>query len=263
MTFRLLTASLAFALAFPLHANAQTPEERGLEIARTADARGDGFGDFQADMRMVLITKRGDQAERELRVKTLEGKGDEGDKSLTIFDTPRDVRGTAMLTFSYKTKDDDQWLYLPALRRVKTIASRNKSGPFMGSEFSFEDMRGQEVEKYTYKYLRDEACGELTCYVMERYPTDEHSGYTKMVVWLDKAEYRTWKVDYYDRRGSLLKTLEASDFSQYQDKFWQPAKMSMVNHQTGKATDLFWSNYQYDTGLSEADFNQNSLKRAR
>ncbi|MED5240282.1 MAG: outer membrane lipoprotein-sorting protein [Pseudomonadota bacterium] len=264
MTSRLLTAGLALAIAFPFSAIAQTPEEKGLEIAREADARGEGFGDFQADMKMVLITQRGDTAERELRVKTLEGKGDdEGDKSLTIFDTPRDVRGTAMLTFSYKTKDDDQWLYLPALRRVKTIASRNKSGPFMGSEFSFEDMRGQEVEKYTYKYLREEACGELTCYVMERYPTDKHSGYTKMVVWLDKDEYRTWKVDYYDRRGSLLKTLESSDFSQYKDKFWQPAKMSMVNHQTGKATDLFWSNYQYDTGLSEADFNKNSLKRAR
>ena len=264
MTSRLLTAGLTLALSVPLFAVAQTPEEKGLDIAREADSRAEGFGDFQADMKMVLITQRGDQAERELRVKTLEGKGEEeGDKSLTIFDTPRDVRGTAMLTFSYKTKDDDQWLYLPALRRVKTIASRNKSGPFMGSEFSFEDMRGQEVEKYTYKYLRDEACGELTCYVMERYPADEHSGYTKMVVWLDQAEYRTWKVDYYDRRGSLLKTLQASDFSQYQDKFWQPAKMSMVNHQTGKATDLFWSNYQYNTGMSEADFNQNSLKRAR
>ena len=160
MKVRLLLAGLALACAVPV-LHAQTPEEKGLEIAREADRRGAGFGDFQADMRMVLITGRGDTSERELRVSTLEGTGEEGDKSLTIFDTPRDVRGTALLTYSYKTRDDDQWLYLPALRRVKTIASRNKSGPFMGSEFSFEDMRGQEVEKYTYKYLRDEACGEL------------------------------------------------------------------------------------------------------
>jgi hypothetical protein len=119
------------------------------------------------------------------------------------------------------------------------------------------------VEKYTYKYLRDEACGELTCFVMERYPTDENSGYTKQVAWIDQQEYRTWKVDYYDRKESLLKTLTMSDFAQYQDRFWQPGKMAMVNHQTGKATDLFWSNYRYDTDLTEADFNQNSLKRAR
>ena len=152
MNARLLPAALLMALAAPA-VLAQTPEEKGLEIAREADSRGEGFGDFQADMKMVLISKSGQTSDRELRVKTLEGTGEEeGDKSLTIFDTPRDVRGTAMLTFSYKTRDDDQWLYLPALRRVKTIASRNKSGPFMGSEFSFEDMRGQEVEKYTYKY---------------------------------------------------------------------------------------------------------------
>lgn len=263
MNVRLLPAALLMALAAPA-VLAQTPEEKGLEIAREADSRGEGFGDFQADMKMVLISKSGQTSDRELRVKTLEGTGEEeGDKSLTIFDTPRDVRGTAMLTFSYKTRDDDQWLYLPALRRVKTIASRNKSGPFMGSEFSFEDMRGQEVEKYTYKYLRDEPCGELTCFVVERYPQDEDSGYTRQVSWIDQQEYRTWKVDYYDRKKSLLKTLTASDFSQYQDKFWQPAKMSMVNHQTGKSTDLFWSNYRYDTGLSESDFNKNSLKRAR
>ena len=262
MKVRLLLAGLALACAVPV-LHAQTLEEKGLEIAREADRRGEGFGDFQADMRMVLITQRGDTSERELRVSTLEGTGEEGDKSLTIFDTPRDVRGTALLTYSYKTGDDDQWLYLPALRRVKTIASRNKSGPFMGSEFSFEDMRGQEVEKYTYKYLRDEPCSELTCFVMERYPTDENSGYTKQIAWIDQKEYRTWKVEYYDRKESHLKTLTMSDFARYQDKFWQPGKMAMVNHQTGKATDLFWSNYRYDTGLSEADFNQNSLKRAR
>ena len=176
MKVRLLLAGLTLACAVPV-LHAQTPEEKGLEIAREADRRGEGFGDFQANMRMVLITKRGDTSERELRVSTLEASSEEeGDKSLTIFDTPRDVRGTALLTYSYKTRDDDQWLYLPALRRVKTIASRNKSGPFMGSEFSFEDMRGQEVEKYTYKYLRDEPCGELTCFVMERYRRAEHAG---------------------------------------------------------------------------------------
>lgn len=266
----LKTLSLAMLALLPLTSPAlaesaeQKPEEKGLEIAREADARGEGFGDFQAAMRMVLISKRGDTSERELRVMTLEGTGDtEGDKSLTIFDTPRDVRGTALLTWSYKTQDDDQWLYLPALRRVKTIASRNQSGSFMGSEFAFEDMRAQEVEKYTYKYLRDEACGEQTCFVMERYPTDKYSGYTRQVVWMDQAEYRVQKIEYYDRKKSHLKTLTMTGYQQYKDKFWRPDEMEMVNHQTGKSTKLYWSDYRYDTGLTEADFDQNALKRLR
>ncbi len=251
-------------LLSPMLAAAETAEEKGLAIAREADARGEGFQDLEATMRMVLISKRGETSERELRVKTLEGKGEnEGDKGLTIFDTPADVRGTALLTWSYKSKDDDQWLYLPALRRVKTIASKNQSGSFMGSEFAYEDMKSQEVEKYTYKFLREEACGELTCFVSERYPTDENSGYTRQVVWMDKDEYRVQKVEYYDRKASLLKTLTMEGYSEYKDKFWRPAKMTMVNHQTGKSTELYWTEYKFGTGLSESDFNQNSLMRAR
>lgn len=251
-------------LLSPMLASAETAEEKGLAIAREADARGEGFQDLEATMRMVLISKRGETSERELRVKTLEGTGEkEGDKGLTIFDTPADVRGTALLTWSYKSKDDDQWLYLPALRRVKTIASKNQSGSFMGSEFAYEDMKSQEVEKYTYKFLREEACGELTCFVSERYPTDENSGYTRQVVWMDKSEYRVQKVEYYDRKASLLKTLTMEGYKQYKDKFWRPAKMTMVNHQTGKSTELYWTDYKFGTGLSESDFNQNSLMRAR
>ncbi|MDF1629444.1 MAG: outer membrane lipoprotein-sorting protein [Alcanivoracaceae bacterium] len=244
-------------------AQAQTAEEKGLEIAREADRRGEGFGDYEASMKMVLSSRRGDRSERDLRVRTLEGKDGEGDKGLTIFDTPADVRGTALLSWSHADRDDDQWLYLPALKRVKTIASRSQSGAFMGSEFAFEDMRAQEVDKYTYKYLRDEPCGELTCFVFERYPQDKYSGYTRQVVWMDQAEYRVHKIDYYDRKQSLLKTLSVSEHSQYLERFWQPGRMEMVNHQTGKTTELLWSDYQFNTGLSESDFTQNSLMRAR
>jgi outer membrane lipoprotein-sorting protein len=254
----LLSMTLLASPAFALSA-----EERGLQIAREADRRGQGFGDFEATMKMVLSSRRGDRSERDLRVRTLEGQNGQGDKSLTIFDTPADVRGTALLTWSHATRDDDQWLYLPALKRVKTIASRNQSGSFMGSEFAFEDMRAQEVEKYTYKYLRDEACGELTCFVYERYPLDQYSGYTRQVVWMDQDEYRVHRIDYYDRKQSLLKTLTVSAHSLHLERFWQPGKMEMVNHQTGKSTELLWSDYRFNTGLSDADFTQNSLMRAR
>lgn len=256
--------AIAAMVSAPIAAMAETAEEKGLAIAREADRRGEGFTDLQSTMQMVLISKRGEKSERELRVKTLEGKGEgEGDKGLTIFDTPADVRGTALLTWSYKEKDDDQWLYLPALRRVKTISSRNQSGSFMGSEFAFEDMRAQEVEKYTYKFLREEACGDLTCFVSERVPTDKYSGYTRQEVWMDTVEYRVQKVDYYDRKKSLLKTLTMTGYAEYKDQFWRPSLMLMVNHQTGKSTELHWKDYKFSTGLKESDFSQNSLMRAR
>lgn len=256
--------AIAAIVAVPVMVMAQTAEEKGLAIAREADRRGEGFTDLESTMRMVLISKRGEKSERELRVKTLEGQGEgDGDKGLTIFDTPADVRGTALLTWSYKEKDDDQWLYLPALRRVKTISSRNQSGSFMGSEFAFEDMRAQEVEKYTYKFLREEACGEQTCFVSERVPTDKYSGYTRQEVWMDTIEYRVQKVDYYDRKKSLLKTLTMTDYTQYKDQFWRPSLMLMINHQTDKSTELHWKDYKFSTGLKESDFSQNSLMRAR
>ncbi|ARU57682.1 outer membrane lipoprotein-sorting protein [Oleiphilus messinensis] len=241
---------------------AQSAAEKGLEIAREADRRDQGWVDSTADMKMILRNKRGDESVRLLRSKGLEVIED-GDQSIIVFDQPADVRGTALLTYSHKTGPDDQWLYLPALKRVKRIASSNKSGPFMGSEFAFEDMGAQEVEQYTYKYLRDESCNELTCFVIERYPTDENSGYSKQIAWIDQQEYRIYKVEYYDRKDSLLKTLTLSKFYKYLDKFWRAHDNFMMNHQTGKSTRLLLANFKFDIGLDKADFSQNSLKRAQ
>jgi outer membrane lipoprotein-sorting protein len=242
---------------------AETPEEKGLAIAREADRRDSGFGDFTAKMRMVLKNRHGQESIRLIRIKTLEVE-DDGDKSLSIFDNPRDVKGTAFLTLSHKTGDDDQWLYLPALKRVKRISSRNKSGSFMGSEFSYEDIASQEVEKYTYRWLRDEILDGRECFVSERYPVDtKNSGYSRMVSWMDKEAYRPFKVEYYDRKNALLKTLTITGYNQYLGQFWRAGEMHMINHQSGKSTQLYWSDYQFQVGLMDKDFNKNSLKRAR
>lgn len=166
--YKLKFPLLLLGLALPAAALAQSAEEKGLEIATAAKAYDQGFTDFTANMVMTLKNKSGRTSKRQIRIRTLEVEGD-GDKSLSIFDEPADVKGTKMLTYSHGLEPDDQWLYLPALKKVKRISSRNKSGPFMGSTFAFEDLGSQEVEKYTYKYLRDEPCGELSCYVIERY----------------------------------------------------------------------------------------------
>jgi outer membrane lipoprotein-sorting protein len=262
----LLTNGLKFLIIFlilsAINITAQTPEVKGLEIATEFDKRDSGFGDSSADLTMILRNKQGEESKRQISNKTLEVDGD-GDKSLVIFDEPRDVKGTAFLSFTHKSGTDDQWLYLPALKRVKRIASDNKSGPFMGSEFAFEDISSQEIEKYTYKYIKDEKMNNMDCYVVERYPVDEKSGYTKQIVWYDKEHYRIIKIDFYDRKNSLLKTLTYNDYNLYLDKYWRADKMLMENHQTGKSTDLLFSNYQFANGYSESDFNKNSLKRAR
>jgi outer membrane lipoprotein-sorting protein len=260
----ILKACFLLILSLPLTAlSATTPSEKGLEIARQADERDSGFQDYTVSMVMTLIDKQGRESMRELRYEVLEVK-DDGDKSLAIFENPKDVKGTAFLTFSHKIGDDDQWLYLPALKRVKRISSRNKSGSFMGSEFAYEDIASQEVEKYTYKWIRDEVYKGKECFVIERYPVDKNnSGYTRQIVWIDKSEYRTLKVDYYDRKDSLLKTLTSKAYQRYLGKFWRADQMNMVNHQNGKSTKLVWSNYQFRVGLKDRDFNKNSLKRAR
>jgi outer membrane lipoprotein-sorting protein len=246
------------AMLVPTLALAGPAEDKGLEIATEADRRDTGFGDTTSDMLMVLRNKRGQESRRELEIRTLEVDGD-GDKSLTIFHSPRDVRGTALLTYSHGVKADDQWLYLPALRRVKRIASNNKSGPFMGSEFAYEDLSSQEIEKYTYKYIKDEKVGGIDCFLIERYPVDKDSGYTKQQAWLDKDEYRARKIDYYDRKGQLLKTLTPTKYGKFLGKYWRAHKMHMVNHQTGKSTDLVWSKFKFKTGLKDDDFTRTRL----
>jgi len=241
-------------------APAETPEARGLAIAIESDRRDQGFGDLTVNLMMVLKNRHGEVSQRKIRVSTLEMAND-GDKSLTRFDEPADVKGTALLTFSHKTGDDDQWLFLPALKRVKRISSSNKSGSFMGSEFAYEDIGSQEVEKYKYKHLRDEPCEALGCFVIERYPVNPDSGYTRQTVWIDKTEYRAQRIDYYDRKQSLLKTLTWKGYRQYLNKYWRADEMLMVNHQTGKSTLLQWSGYRFRTGLMDGDFNQENLKR--
>lgn len=263
-----------FAAAFfllPL-AQAQTPldpmdtslsaEARGKAVAEEAYLRDRGFGDEEATLTMNLQDARGRERSRQMRFRTLE-RDNEGDWMIAVFDNPADVRGTASLTHSKALEPDDQWLFLPATNRVRRIASNNKSTPFMGSEFSFEDLSDQQVEKYSYKYLREEACGELTCHVVEQYPAYEHSGYSRLVMWYDNSEYRTHKVEYYDRRERLLKTLTMTEYSQFLDKYWRPMHLEMLNHQTSNRTLLTYSGYKFRVGFSERDFDVNALRNIR
>lgn len=170
---------------------ALSAEDKGRAIAVEAERRRAGFGDAVAELTMELVGSDGRVRTRRLTWQTLEvTAANAGDRSLTIFHEPRDIAGTAFLSHTFVDRPDDQWLYLPSLKRVRRITSANQSSAFVGSEFSYEDLLSDEVEKFDYRWLRNEPCGEQACFVLERRPRYENSGYTRQIVWIDQAEYR-------------------------------------------------------------------------
>lgn len=258
----LTRVSMALALAVsPLTVLAQTAEQKGQQIAEKAQAAGEGFRDSRASGEMILYTKGGSKSERRFNSKSLEGKGNNPSASLLVFEWPGDVRDTALLTHSYETKSDDQWLYLPSVGRVKRISSSARSGSFMGSEFAYEDMTDQGAEEFKHKWVRDEKCpgGGGTCHVLDRTPKKK-SGYSLQRVWMNTRDLYAKQIQYFDRGGKHIKTLTSTGHRKYLGKYWRPSKMRMVNHLTGKSTDLNWSGYKFGNGFSANDFNVQALK---
>ncbi|OPX27531.1 MAG: hypothetical protein B1H07_00975 [Campylobacteraceae bacterium 4484_166] len=229
------------------------------EVAKKSDEITDGFVSSKSNMTMILINASNQKTIRKLKSYILEGK--DGDKSLLEFLTPADVKGTKMLTYEHIDKDDDQWLYLPALKRAKRIASSNKSGSFMGSEFSYEDTANSSWEKFKYKdTLEDVVLDGVKCYKGERYPIDKNSGYTKQITWVDKDSYLIKRIDYFDRKNELLKTAIFSDWKKI-DGIYLMGKIHMTNLQNKKQTILKWSDRQIKVGLTTKDFTKRKLKR--
>ena len=230
-----------------------------MEIAQKSDNVTDGFESSIAQMEMILINASGQQSVRELEMKTLEGEN--GDKTISTFLTPADVKGTKTLTHEHVDRDDDQWLYLPALKRVKRIASSNKSGSFMGSEFSYEDIGNQNYNKFTYDEKVEEVdLNGVKCYKGTRIPKDENSGYTKQVSWIAMDSFLLQQVEYYDRKSELLKTAVFSDYKQI-DGVWRVGRIEMKNHQNDKSTILIWKDEKIKAGLTDKEFNKRVLKQ--
>ena len=234
---------------------------RGLAIAREADRRDQGWRSSVVDVRMTLTNAHGQTSERQMRNAMLEVVGD-GDRTLVVFDQPADVKGSAVLTYSHATGPDDQWLYLPAVKRVKRIASSNKAGPFMGSEFAFEDLSSQEVEKYHYGFVAEDTLDGSAAFVVERAPADPKSGYSRQRVWYDRRHYRPLRIDYYDRKDALLKTLTYERYQAY-GAFWRARVQLMVNHQTGKRTRVEFGEFRLDATLAPAEFEVERLGGVR
>jgi len=228
-------------------------------VALKSEAVMKGYKDSIADMQMTLINAAGQKKVRTMKMKVLEGE--EEDKSLMEFLTPADVRGTKFLSYEHVNKDDDQWLYLPALKRVKRIASKNKSGAFMGSEFSYEDLSAFNPKKYHYEGEAEE--GELNgkaVYIGSATPLSKYSGYTKLVNYVDKESFLIQKTEYFDRKKELLKIALFGEYKKL-DGVYRIGKIEMKNIQNDKTTILIWSNEKIKNGLKSRDFHKRYLKK--
>jgi len=245
---KLLAAALLMATSLVALTN--------LEIAQKSEDVMSGFKDSTSKMQMTLINAAGQEKKRTMKMKVLEGESE--DKSLMEFVTPADVKGTKFLSYEHVDKDDDQWLYLPALKRVKRIASKNKSGAFMGSEFSYEDLSAFNTKKYIYAEEQTQAVNGV--YVVTSVPFSKYSGYTKLISYIDAQTFLAQKIEYYDRKSELLKIATFEDYKNFKTVY-RIGKITMKNIQNDKTTILVWSDESINQGLKSKDFHKRYLKK--
>ena len=240
----------------------QTPEEKAQAIIDEAERRAEGFRDMVASAEMLIRNARGHEARRALDIRILEMP--DGARSLTVVQAPKDVKGTALLTYSHDHADDEQWLFLPAVKRVKRIAATSRSGPFMGSEFAYEDFSSQARDKYLYRWLREETLDGVPCHVVERRPKPEtQSSYARLLTWIEKNELLLQRVHYFNHNDEHVKTLQVGGYSKYDERWWRAGSFVMTNLVTGGASILSWRDIRFGVGLTERDFDQAALQAAR
>jgi len=254
----IVIATLVIGVLIPLaHAAPLT----GRNIAVMMDERPDGE-DRRGEMKMTLINKRGKTRER--KVLSLSKDYGKDTKSIILFKAPADVKGTGFLSFDYDEpgKDDDRWLYLPALKKSKRISGSAKGNYFMGTDFTYDDMGGRSVDEDRHKLLREEQVGGHLCWVLESTPKDKSYMYSKKNAWIRKDALIALKVNYYDRHGHLLKTLTIQDMRKI-DGIWTIMKMTMDNKLEKHKTILEFTEYRHNSKLTDSLFRISTLERGR
>lgn len=234
-------------------------EEKGRKIAEYCDNAARGFQGEVSDMQMEIISAHGDKVSRGMILKKKEMAG-ASERSLLLVESPSDVKGTKLLTWGHEDKSDEQWLYLPAIKRVKRISAQLKSGSFMGSEFAYEDFSRKMVNKYKHKFLRDEEVGGRKTWVVEQVSKDSDGGYSKEIIWYDKQYKAPIKTEFYDRKGELFKIADATKYKLYLNKWWRPQQIKMSNVQTKNSSIMVWRDRKLKVDLADDSFRSENLK---
>lgn len=217
--------------------------------------------DFKAKVHMRLISKEGKERIRDLTMlrKDIQEGGDQ--KYFIYFSRPADVRNMTFMVVKYPQKDDDRWLYIPAIKMVRRIAANDKQSSFVGSDFTYEDVSGRDIEEDDYTLQKEETLSGKECFVIESAPKSEKSAkWSKKISWIDKQSFIPLKEEYYDKRGDLWKVFTA-EVKEIQG-FPTIMKRTMENKQNGHRTEVTFTEVKYNMGLPSALFSERSLRRA-
>jgi hypothetical protein len=253
----LVLSAVGMQLAARQAVGSSAGDEKGLEIAGKVDRAWSGYKGEENELELELVSATGETVARRLRGKMRESG--ESEQTIMTIIWPADQKGTRLLTWSHRREDDDQWLYLPSIQRVKRISAGGRSGSFLGSEFAYEDLVNTTwVENYDHKYVREQTVGTRETWVVERYPRDRDSGYSKQVVWFDKEYLSALRVDFYDRKGKLLKSATFKAWKKYNGK-WRADRIDMINRQTGKKSSVVWKSRALGKAFADEEFSPDRL----
>jgi hypothetical protein len=238
----------------------------GLEIVRYVNGRDDGAHVVRRVM-MELIDRRGKKRVRQTFGYRRYYGGEK--RSVLFFESPQNVKGTGFLTFDYPEadRDDDQWLYLPALRKVRRISSSDRGGYFLGTDFSYEDMKKETkfaIEDYHHKTLGVEEVDGRRCYVVEHVPVSEkisrELGYGRVVSYIDPEVWIGRKGEFWDTKLRHLKTIHTREIRQV-DGIWTAHRIEVENHKTGHRTILSLVEVDYENPVEDDVFTERALRR--
>ena len=216
--------------------------------------------DMRARITMRLVSKDGGERVREMTMtrRTVKEGGEQ--RYFIFFHRPPDVRDLAFLVWKHPGRDDDRWLYVPALKLVRRIAASDKHTSFVGSDFSYEDVSGREPEDDAHKFLRDDKVAGREAWVVESVPKEPGSAdFSRKLSWIDKATGLPLKVEYYDRRGDLARVFTAEELKETQG-FWTVIRRTMKNVQSGHWTEAVLADVRYNQKLSPDLFTERALR---
>jgi len=255
----LVVAAWATLLSVAPLAAAQTPSAEEI-IRRSQLAEYYPGNDMKARVLMRLVSKEGGERIRGMTIlrKNLQEGGEQ--RYLIYFHRPPDVRGMTFMVWKYPQRNADRWLFIPALNLVRRIAADDKRSSFVGSDFSYEDVSGRNVEEDTHRLLRDEALDGKDAYVIESTPKDlAGSDFGRKVSWVDKRTLLPLKEEYFDKRGDPAKVFSADDVKEIQG-FWTMTKRTMRDVQTGHRTEVTFQEVRYNLRLPEDLFSERYLR---
>lgn len=238
----------------------QAQQLSGRDIMKKVDDRPDGDTRY-AQMELTLVKKNGSKRERKVESWAMDVGNDT--KKIMYFTYPGDVKGTGFLTWDYDQigKDDDKWLYLPAMKKTRRISgASSKTDYFMGTDFTYDDMGDRNIDEDKHKLLRTETLDGKKCWVVESVPVDKREIYSRKVTWVAQDCLTAIRVEYYDKLDKLHRVLTVSDITKVQG-YWSKHRMEMVNVQTGHKTVIVMKDLKYDMKLDASMFTVSKLEK--